>query len=509
MRITIKKKLVTGFGVLLLLFVVFGIVVLSDMADVQEQFSFVVEHDAPVIANANRLFKLVVDMETGQRGFCITHKEEFLEPYNIACGEFEKLLEIEKKLVSDNPSQEKALREIHDLLDQWHEKAAKPEIAMARIVAAAKNIDEHNKAQNELASLLETGTGKGLIDKIRAEFSVFIRVEEQLTKQRYANASQTTLDTRNMALLLVLFSVIFGSTIAVLSIRAIISPVSKLLKGTKIIGAGDLEHRIEINSKDEIGELIASFNQMVDKREQTEGHLQAANQQLQANEQQLKAINQQLRAHEQHLRAANQQLQSEITDRKQAEEQRKQSELKFRTLYESSGDAIMLVTADEGFFDCNDATVRLFGCKSKEEFCSKHPSDISPATQPCGRDSMTLANERMATAVKQGSNSFEWVHQKIDGSDFPADVLLNAMELDGKKVLQAVVRDVTERKQVEDRIKSVMAETERMNKLMMGREKRVIEMKKEVNALLAELGRQPQYKSVLKDETVVLSDKAE
>jgi len=236
-----------------------------------------------------------------------------------------------------------------------------------------------------------------------------------------------------------------------------------------------------------LGIAIQSLQEMrISQRESLRS--QQANQQLVASEQQLKATNQQLISNE---------------------EERKQSELKFRTLYESSGDAIMLVTADEGFFDCNDATVRLFGCKSKEEFCSKHPSEVSPATQPCGRDSMTLANERMATAVKQGSNSFEWVHQKIDGSDFPADVLLNAMELDGKKVLQAVVRDITERKQVEDRIKSVMAKTERMNKLMMGREMRVIEMKREVNALLAELGRQPQYKSVLKDETVVLSDKAE
>jgi len=151
----------------------------------------------------------------------------------------------------------------------------------------------------------------------------------------------------------------------------------------------------------------------------------------------------------------------------------------------------------------------MFGCKSKEEFCSKHPLDVSPATQPCGRDSMALANERIATAVKQGSNSFEWVYQKIDGSDFPADVLLNAMELDGKLILQAVVRDVTERRRIENKIKSTMAETERMNKLMGGREKRVIEMKREVNALLAELGRQPQYKSVLKDETVVSPDKAE
>ena len=79
MSMTIKRKLIAGFGVLVLMSGFFGVIVLNNMADVQDQFTYVVEHDAPVIANANRLLKLVVDMETGQRGFCITQKEEFLE----------------------------------------------------------------------------------------------------------------------------------------------------------------------------------------------------------------------------------------------------------------------------------------------------------------------------------------------------------------------------------------------------------------------------------------------
>jgi len=142
----------------------------------------------------------------------------------------------------------------------------------------------------------------------------------------------------------------------------------------------------------------------------------------------------------------------DITEYKQEQEDRKQSELKFRTLYESSSDAVMLFD-EKGFFDCNEATVRMFACKDKKEFCSKHPADLSPVAQPCGTDSMTLANQRIATAMKEGSNRFEWVHKRINGTDFPAEVLFNAMELDGKKVLQAVVRDITERKRAEEQLR--------------------------------------------------------
>jgi two-component system sensor histidine kinase/response regulator len=151
----------------------------------------------------------------------------------------------------------------------------------------------------------------------------------------------------------------------------------------------------------------------------------------------------------------------DITERKRAEESLQRSETKFRTLYDSTSDAVMLLD-EKGFFDCNEATLAMFGCAAREEFCSKHPADLSPPEQPCGTDSMTLANERIATAMEKGSNRFEWVHKRADsGETFPAEVLLSAMELDGRLVLQAVVRDITERKQTEREQQRQTVELER------------------------------------------------
>ena len=126
-----------------------------------------------------------------------------------------------------------------------------------------------------------------------------------------------------------------------------------------------------------------------------------------------------------------------------------EKEARFRALYESTGDAIM--TLDEsGFSDCNPMTLAMFGCATKEEFCSLHPGDVSPIQQPDGSDSMTAANERIAVAMKKGSHRFEWLHKRSDtGESFPAEVLLSAMELGGKQLLQATVRDITERKVTE------------------------------------------------------------
>jgi diguanylate cyclase (GGDEF)-like protein/PAS domain S-box-containing protein len=144
---------------------------------------------------------------------------------------------------------------------------------------------------------------------------------------------------------------------------------------------------------------------------------------------------------------------TDISDRKRYEESLQRSESKFRALYDSTSDAVMLLDKN-GFFDCNKATLALFGCATLEDFCAKHPTDLSPPKQPCGTSSLILANLRISTAMKKGSLRFEWVHKRADiGENFPAEVLLSAMNLNGKQVLQATVRDITERKLAETELR--------------------------------------------------------
>lgn len=139
----------------------------------------------------------------------------------------------------------------------------------------------------------------------------------------------------------------------------------------------------------------------------------------------------------------------DVTERKQAAEALLRSETKFRTLYDSSSDAVMLLD-QQGFLDCNPATLALFGYATRDEFCAQHLADVSPPVQPDGTDSQLLANQCIATAMEQGRHQFEWLHRRAHtGETFPAEVLLTAMELDGKPVFQAVVRDITERKQIQ------------------------------------------------------------
>jgi two-component system, sensor histidine kinase and response regulator len=143
----------------------------------------------------------------------------------------------------------------------------------------------------------------------------------------------------------------------------------------------------------------------------------------------------------------------DITSEKQAAESLRISEMKFRTLYNSSRDAIMLVTPARGFVGGNPAAVALFGCRDELQFASCAPADLSPPTQPDGELSSVKAQRMMAIAMERGTHFFEWTHRRVDGRDFSATVLLTRMELEGKRLLQATVRDITEQKRAAEALR--------------------------------------------------------
>jgi len=140
---------------------------------------------------------------------------------------------------------------------------------------------------------------------------------------------------------------------------------------------------------------------------------------------------------------AYRELEQKTIERKQAVEALRESEEKYRTVFESSSDAIMLLDAN-GFIDCNDQALKMFGLTNKEEFIGINPSELSPPNQPDGEDSLTAANNRIAETFKDGYNKFEWLHLRKTGEEFTADVLLTSVELHGEQVLHAIVRDITE-----------------------------------------------------------------
>jgi|CXWL01.1.fsa_nt_gi PAS domain S-box-containing protein len=140
----------------------------------------------------------------------------------------------------------------------------------------------------------------------------------------------------------------------------------------------------------------------------------------------------------------------EAADRRKAEDALRENEEKYRGLFESSQDAIMILSPPEWKFTaCNPATVALFGARDEEHFTTLGPWDVSPPVQPDGELTRHKAPKMIMRAMQDGSHSFEWAHKKIDGQDFSATVLLTRITLRGQTCMQATVRDVSEQKRAD------------------------------------------------------------
>ncbi len=137
----------------------------------------------------------------------------------------------------------------------------------------------------------------------------------------------------------------------------------------------------------------------------------------------------------------------DITDRKKAETALQESEEKYRMLFEKANDAIFLMDGDV-FIDCNPETLVMYGCKYGE-IVGKTPYDYSPEYQPDGSPSREKSIDLINASLKGEIKTFEWIHTKKNGEIFYAEVSLNRIILKEKDYIQAIVRDISERKLAE------------------------------------------------------------
>ncbi len=134
-------------------------------------------------------------------------------------------------------------------------------------------------------------------------------------------------------------------------------------------------------------------------------------------------------------------------ERFRAEDELRESEDKFKTLFENAGDAIFIMDRNV-FLDCNKKTLEIFHC-TRDQIILHSPVEFSPERQPDGRLSTEKARENIDAALSGEHRFFEWVHLHADGTPFHTEVTLSRLILKGEYYLQAIVRDISERKVAE------------------------------------------------------------
>jgi PAS domain S-box-containing protein len=140
---------------------------------------------------------------------------------------------------------------------------------------------------------------------------------------------------------------------------------------------------------------------------------------------------------------------TDITLQKRAEQALSDSEIKYRTIFEKSTDAVILMNGK--ILDCNPAAEHLWGLP-RDRIIGHDPVEFSPPVQPDGTESEEAAATYNLAAYEWGTQFFPWQYRNSDGRLVDCDVSLSSVTVAGDRRLIAIIRDVTARKHVEEAI---------------------------------------------------------
>ena len=217
--------------------------------EIMEKDEKLVSHTHNVIAQANDILSAAVDMETGMRGYLLSGKDGFLDPYRGGKKKFEALVADLSKTVSDNPAQVKLLSEISANLAEWQSKVTEPTIALRRQIGSAKTMDD-------MADLIGEAKGKVYFDKFRQIMSEFSAEEEGLMASRQAQNIETVSSANTILTTGVIAGVAIGALLAWLIGNGIANPIVGMTAAMRKLADGELDTEVPAQGrKDEVGNM--------------------------------------------------------------------------------------------------------------------------------------------------------------------------------------------------------------------------------------------------------------
>jgi signal transduction histidine kinase len=247
-------------GLLALIVAATFAVLLSSVADLRRAEERARKSQA-VLVTANRLERMVVDLETGQRGFLITGQGRFLEPWRAAQAAFPGTAGTLSQLLADNPEQQRRAQAIARDSTSYLRDYSIPLIDTARRdLAAARTV-------------AATDEGKRRMDAIRAEFDRFIAAEDALGVVRQQHSEAVAGRATAAAAAGLAGSVLLVVGFAAYLTRAIVQPVRRAATMAGRLAAGDLRTRMPARGAGEIGALERSFNTMAGSLEESRAEL--------------------------------------------------------------------------------------------------------------------------------------------------------------------------------------------------------------------------------------------
>ena len=257
-----RRTLISGVLLVLVGATAFA-VMLSSVADLHDS-ERQARRSEEVLVLANHLERLVVDLETGLRGYILTGQAKYLQPSETARASFGQQAATLQQLVADNPAQLSRAQRIVDAATSYIDDYFIPVRDAARRDPASGRTEA------------VTSEGKRRIDAIRNDFDQFIGSELDVATAREQRAdalvNRAVLGgVGGLALLVVLMAVF-----VVAQYLTIIRPLREAAVMAERLAGGDLRARLPDEGIGEIGVLERSFNSMASSLEGSRDELLAS-----------------------------------------------------------------------------------------------------------------------------------------------------------------------------------------------------------------------------------------
>jgi methyl-accepting chemotaxis protein len=207
-----------------------------------------VAHSDQVVINLERLLSLLLDAETGQRGFVLTGADRYLAPYNDAVPRVQDAVNQLRELTVDNANQQRRIEALRPLVS-------------AKLAELQETIDlRRQKGLDAAISMVLTDKGKKTMDDIRGVMGDMEGEERQLLRERQAESEASAQNTRYTIVVGTLAAIILLGIISTLVTRNIAAPLRRVAQAAEAMAAGDTSLNLSIDSRqDEVGVVIRTF----------------------------------------------------------------------------------------------------------------------------------------------------------------------------------------------------------------------------------------------------------
>lgn len=262
MRLTIGKRIGLGYGLTVVLFLLIAFSTYRGTRQLVDASAWR-EHTYQVLSSLELLKASMIDAETGERGYLLTGEETHLEPYRSALTRVEAQQSSVRSLTADNPRQQVRIDRLARLIT-------------ARLAFLADVIQmRRDKGFEAARALVAQGTDKRLMDEVRQAIDEMEADEDNLLSIRSKVAEEAVTVAFNAVFIGSSLALLLALSSGYLLARSITQPLSLVVHGAERVGLGDLTHRIKLTGDDELSDLAKAFNDMVERRQDSEQKIAA------------------------------------------------------------------------------------------------------------------------------------------------------------------------------------------------------------------------------------------